>query len=456
MNLQQRFNKIIQQNNWWHQDEKVLVAVSTGVDSMSLLTLLQNLPQHWRPQINVAYVDHHLRDASRQETIFINEYCQQHHLLLWQADWLPTQHPHYGIEAAARRFRYQFFKQVMAQQQINNLLTAHHGDDQLETLLMQLVRSGNIVQMRGILPKQAFGNGYLERPLLTFSKTALRDFADERHLTYFEDVTNYEDDVLRNRLRHHVIPFLKTENEHVLQHAQQFSEELTALLDFADTQLLALIAQATITSDAQQWQGDWQTLQDLKPMLQRRTLQLIWRELNQHETLSLALLDEMIALLDNKYKPNGMLYLPHGWYLQKHYHELTISRQKATSLPKTTWLLTLNKTYHLSDKTTLCLTDKVTRAGWPLYGIDLQNCQLQLRHWQSGDFLILPSNHQQKLNRFFIDHHLSQQQRNTAWVVVNEKQRVLWMLVAGQVHNFTANLKKEPVKLVIILKNVFN
>ena len=98
----------------------------------------------------------------------------------------------------------------------------------------------------------------------------------------------------------------------------------------------------------------------------------------------------------------------------------------------------------------------MTRAGWPLYGIDLQNCQLQLRHWQSGDFLILPSNHQQKLNRFFIDHHLSQQQRNTAWVVVNEKQRVLWMLVAGQVHNFTANLKKEPVKLVIILKNVFN
>ena len=109
MNLQQRFNKIIQQNNWWHQDEKVLVAVSTGVDSMSLLTLLQNLPQHWRPQINVAYVDHHLRDASRQETIFINEYCQQHHLPLWQADWLPTQHPHYGIEAAARRFSLPIF-----------------------------------------------------------------------------------------------------------------------------------------------------------------------------------------------------------------------------------------------------------------------------------------------------------------------------------------------------------
>lgn len=457
MNLQQRFNKTIQRNNWWHQDEKVLVAVSTGVDSMSLLALLQNLPQHLRPQINVAYVNHHLRTASQQETVFINEYCQTHHLPLWQTDWLPNQHPRYGIEAAARHFRYQFFKKIMIQQGINNLLTAHHGDDQLETLLMQLIRSGNIVQMRGILSKQDFNNGYLERPLLSFSKTQLRTYAKEQHLTYFEDATNYEDDVLRNRLRHHVVPILKEENKHILQHAQQFSEDLTELLSFTDKQLLSMIKDMEIDSDLQKWYGDWQLAQDLEPMLQVRTLQLIWHELNQHQALSLPLLDEMMELLNNKYKPNGILYLPHGWRLQKDYHKLTIYHQNINQhLLKNTLSLALNEAIHLDKNNSLCLTDKLTNDTWPLYGIDLQKDKLQLRHWQAGDFLILPDHHHQKLNRFFIDHHINPQQRNAAWLVVND-QRVLWMLVDHQVHNFTADLKQQSAKLALILKvNAFN
>ena len=79
-----------------------------------------------------------------------------------------------------------------------------------------------------------------------------------------------------------------------------------------------------------------------------------------------------------------------------------------------------------------------------------------MRHWQAGDFLILPDHHHQKLNRFFIDHHINPQQRNAAWLVVND-QRVLWMLVDHQVHNFTANLKQQSAKLALILKvNAFN
>ena len=97
--------------NWKKFDlnrQPLLVAVSTGVDSMTLLDLLQRLPENLRPQITVGYVDHRLREQSNTETQFIQEYCRQHCLPLKIAVWDAEQHPQHGIEEAARKFRYAF------------------------------------------------------------------------------------------------------------------------------------------------------------------------------------------------------------------------------------------------------------------------------------------------------------------------------------------------------------
>lgn len=78
--------------------QPVLVAVSAGSDSMVLITLLQRLPQEERPQLAVAYVDHQLRAASQAETAYVEAYCQQHHLSLYQTQWAFTQHPKRGLK----------------------------------------------------------------------------------------------------------------------------------------------------------------------------------------------------------------------------------------------------------------------------------------------------------------------------------------------------------------------
>ncbi|WP_279384130.1 ATP-binding protein [Lentilactobacillus kisonensis] len=108
MNLQVEFNKLVDQRNWWRPGSKVVVAVSTGVDSMTLLHLINHLNQN-RPTIIVAYVDHELRAASQTETAFIKQFCQSHHLRLVTTSWPKSEHPTNGIEAAARAFRYAFF-----------------------------------------------------------------------------------------------------------------------------------------------------------------------------------------------------------------------------------------------------------------------------------------------------------------------------------------------------------
>ena len=158
--------------------KKVLVAVSTGCDSMVLLDLLLQSQSRFDLQIYVAYVDHQLRPASKVETAFIKDYCHKSQLPLRMYTWPLAAHPAKGVEAAARKMRYDFFKRVMATEQLTTLLTAHHADDQAETFLMKLIRGGQLAQLTAIAPQRNFGAGKeLVRPLLGFTKQELADYA---------------------------------------------------------------------------------------------------------------------------------------------------------------------------------------------------------------------------------------------------------------------------------------
>nr|WP_243686001.1 ATP-binding protein [Lentilactobacillus rapi] len=108
MDLQEKFSRIVSQNHWWQPGQPVVIAVSTGVDSMTLLHLIAGLRDD-RPKIIVAYVDHQLRPASKRETAFIQQFCKAHGIALAAIQWPTFEHPNNGIEAAARTFRYRFF-----------------------------------------------------------------------------------------------------------------------------------------------------------------------------------------------------------------------------------------------------------------------------------------------------------------------------------------------------------
>ena len=114
----------------------------------------------------------------------------------------------------------------MTLQSYDWLLTAHHADDQMETMLMKMVREGRLQNASGIKRKQPFGNGYLIRPFLTIAKEEIRDYARRRGIAYFEDETNQQTLFQRNRLRHQAVPLLKAENPRALDHFQQLSQEM--------------------------------------------------------------------------------------------------------------------------------------------------------------------------------------------------------------------------------------
>ena len=212
----------------------LVVAVSGGPDSLALLDLLYQIKEQYRFRLLAAHLDHQLRLDSFKEEKVISAYCQNKSIELINEKWPKCLQPIVGVEAAARKYRYDFLVKIMRNYQGDYLLTAHHMDDLLENILLKFIRSGNPSEMNSLKAVSKMQGMTLLRPLLNIQKADLLKYDKRNHIPYVIDQTNNEDDTLRNKLRHHVIPLLKKENKQIGQNALRFSKEVSLLTAIAD------------------------------------------------------------------------------------------------------------------------------------------------------------------------------------------------------------------------------
>ena len=212
----------------------LVVAVSGGPDSLALLDLLYQIKEQYRFRLLAAHLDHQLRLDSFKEEKVISAYCQNKSIELINEKWPKSLQPIVGVEAAARKYRYDFLVKIMRNYQGDYLLTAHHMDDLLENILLKFIRSGNPSEMNSLKAVSKMQGMTLLRPLLNIQKADLLKYDKRNHIPYVIDQTNNEDDTLRNKLRHHVIPLLKKENKQIGQNALRFSKEVSLLTSIVD------------------------------------------------------------------------------------------------------------------------------------------------------------------------------------------------------------------------------
>lgn len=181
--------------------EPLLVGVSGGCDSMVLVDRLYREGY----DIAIAHVHHGLREASDEEAHFIEDWAATRKIsfFMTRLDWAGRT----SSQAACREERYAFFERIMEETGRSRLVLAHHQDDQIETLLIQLVRGE--AQVDGIPVIRPFGNGWLHRPLLHESKQALLDYAWQHEVPWREDASNAETTYLRNQIRHKILSPLR-------------------------------------------------------------------------------------------------------------------------------------------------------------------------------------------------------------------------------------------------------
>lgn len=450
MDLQAQFNLIVKQKDWWQAGEKVVIAVSTGVDSMTLLSLLMHLPVSERPKIIVAYVDHQLREQSVVETHFIHDYCQSHGLQLEQAVWLRGTHPKSGIEAAARTFRYNFFKKVLRETSSRYLLTAHHGDDLAETVLMKLVRGGQLSSLVGIPEAREFDEGMLLRPLLGFSKEQLRNFAVSKNIKWYEDVTNQELSVQRNRIRHEVVPMLKQENPKLLPHIHSYTAQLATVLT-AVAELIEPIINSTVTvSDHQTVRIDLDSLKKHSPDVVQLAIQQVMERILHIPDVSINQVVSVLRLVDHDETPQGQLDFEDGWKVRREYQVLTILKQPQNFVgnpeKSRTFMVILDRWYSLNEsfKFGVFSDEHLPNIGkkHDLYLAD-DDFPLSVRPVTVGDRISIGQGRHQKVGRVLINAKVPNPRRKQAQVLVTNRGTILAVLGVknSAVPEDTANLR---------------
>ncbi|MCM0582030.1 tRNA lysidine(34) synthetase TilS [Weissella diestrammenae] len=215
--------------------DHVIVAFSGGHDSVHLLTWLidaNNFPAGLQPQVSVVYVNHQLRTDAEQEETFVRNWLVMHreqlvHVAIRRIEW--GEKPTHGIEAAARDRRYAILAEQAEQWGIHKVITAHHQDDQIETILFKLIRGGQLSQLQGMSDRQARGTLEIIRPLLNLKKSDLPKLVNEPITDYIQDYSNDDEQFARNRLRQTLIPQLRQVNAGFDQHLLEMTRQFKAL-----------------------------------------------------------------------------------------------------------------------------------------------------------------------------------------------------------------------------------
>lgn len=198
----------IEQEKLFGLNDKVLVALSGGADSVALLRLLLDMGY----ACEAAHCNFHLRgDESNRDESFVRGLCLQLnvplHIRHFQTAEEAAMH-HISIEMAARQLRYAWFEELRQQQNAAVVAVAHHKDDSVETLLLNLIRGTGINGLLGIRPK----NGNIVRPLLCLDRNEITDYLHEISQQYVTDSTNLQDEYTRNKIRLNLLPLMKEIN----------------------------------------------------------------------------------------------------------------------------------------------------------------------------------------------------------------------------------------------------
>lgn len=373
--------------------DKVIAAVSGGADSVAMLFALYLLRDELGITLEAAHFNHHLRGAeSDRDEAFVTDFCGRYCIPLHLGSGRIVSGKK-GLEAAARDARYAFLRSLPGK-----VATAHTADDNAETVLMRLIRGTGLKGLGAIAPV----SGNVIRPMLTVTRDDVEAFLEEYALPHVEDSSNAEDDFLRNRIRHGILPLMRAENPRI-------GENLSAmalLLRQDEACLQAMIPEEQMP--------DVSRLKAMEPSLRRRTLERFLKAQGVREPEQIHILQAEQLLYHRS--PSASMQFPGGVTIGRQYDRL-VRLECAPELPET----------RLSVPGEICIGGKRFVSE---YAIDLEErpdsvlvCPvgvLIVRSRRSGDTMRLPGG-TRSLKKMYIDRKIPASQRAAVPVLADDR-----------------------------------
>ena len=452
--MERKFEQILKDCGLLDATKHILLAISGGVDSIVLFHLLQSIEEDKRPKVSVAHVNHQLRTGTKEEERFVKNLSEEYHCPFYSYTWTQENHPESGIEEAAREMRYAFFEEVMEAQGIDVLMTGHHQDDQVETILMKLTRGSSLEQLTGIQMSRKFYQGLLVRPLLSFPKQALYRYAQRNAIKYVEDETNQELLYSRNRFRNQIIPLMQEENTQFNRHMEQFSKDLVDLIDIA-TPAINQTFQQLVSTDKSSMSLNMIEFFELEEAMQRAILQKILETLyeDSKESYKITYIELIREWLDEG-DVNTQLDLSGDFLVRRAYNNVVFSKKDREPFDQTeTFLIEeVNQWVKISSTEAIGLFEY---AGEDLTNHSLVTdasieLPLTIRHREPGDRMTYAGlNGRKKIKDIFIDEKVPLEERDKAWLMEDAEGQIIWLLGFRKMRLLSA---AETDKLTYIVK----
>jgi len=205
----------------------LVLAVSGGADSMSMLWFFNEYKHIYNFNLIVAHINHGLRseNESEKEKTLIRGFCEKNDIIFEYIDAKISENIKNGenLENFCREVRYEFLNNIKQKYNCSHIATAHNSDDNAETVLLNLIRGTGLNGISGISPKR---NDYIIRPMLNCTKSEILDYCEKNQILYSDDKSNFTVKYRRNRIRHNIIPVMKTENPSLLKNIDNFCENV--------------------------------------------------------------------------------------------------------------------------------------------------------------------------------------------------------------------------------------
>ena len=222
--LEEKFLKTIKEENLIQKKDKIVVGVSGGPDSITLLECLNKYKEKLEIEIIVAHINHLIRKDSTEDEQYVENICKKMNIKCYikRENVLNiAKNEKIGTEEAGRKVRYEFFDEILKKENANKIAIAHNMNDNAETILLNLLRGTGLNGLEGIQPMEY--NKYI-RPLINISRKEIEEYVEKNKLKPKIDYTNKENIYKRNKIRNELLPYLKKINPNIVESLSRLSK----------------------------------------------------------------------------------------------------------------------------------------------------------------------------------------------------------------------------------------
>ena len=280
--MKQKVIETIRKYNLIEDGDKIVLGVSGGPDSISMLNILKEIKdeQIIKFEIYVAHINHMIREDAIDDEKYVEDYCNRNNIKCYikRIDVVKIANDKkIGTEEAGRNARYDFFEEILKDTDSNKIAIAHNKNDNVETIIMHLLRGSGLSGLKGIEPIR--DNKFI-RPLIECERSEIEQYCEENKLNPRIDKTNFENEYTRNKIRNIVIPYIKQEfNPNIIQTLSRLSEVVTEEVEYVDKQTKKIYQQMLIEGTSKQISLNLKKFNEQEKMIKSQLILLATKQL---------------------------------------------------------------------------------------------------------------------------------------------------------------------------------